>query len=179
MKPKEIVMEFDEYLAAQGLEFEAVVIGGAALAILGVVSRETQDCDVLDPNVPEAVAKAALLFGRDALKKGHDLKENWLNNGPESLKDVLPKGWRLRLEKLYFGKALSLHTLGRSDLLKSKLFAYCDRGQDFSDCVAMKPSSDELLEALEWVSEQDQNSDWPTHVEARFKRLAVRLGHGS
>lgn len=31
MKPKEILMEFDEYLALRKLQFEAIVIGGAAL----------------------------------------------------------------------------------------------------------------------------------------------------
>ncbi len=174
-----MLKEFDQYLVTRGLEFEAVVIGGAALALLGVVTRETQDCDVLDPSIPESVALAALEFGREAIKNGHDLKEPWLNNGPESLKDVLPKGWRSRLEKLYFGKALSLHTLGRSDLLKSKLFAYCDRGQDLKDCIAMKPSKDEVLEALDWLNVQDANPGRPAHVEAMIAQLLSRLGYGT
>ena len=179
MKPQEILMEFDQCLADHGLEFEAVVIGGAALALLGVVIRETQDCDVLDPTIPENVAQAALEFGREALKKGHDLKEHWLNNGPESLKDVLPKDWRLRLEKLYFGKALKLHTLGRSDLLKSKLFAYCDRGQDLKDCIALNPSQKELDDALTWLKAQDANPGWPDHVEKQMAKLASRIRHGT
>lgn len=179
MKPKETLIEFDLYLEERGLQFEAVVIGGAALALLGVISRETQDCDVLDPNIPEDVAKAARKFGAEARKKGIDLKEDWFNNGPQSLKDVLPKGWQSRFEKLYFGKALSLHTLGRSDLLKSKLFAYCDRGQDLIDCVALKPIQQELSEALEWIKAQDANPGWPDHVEKRIARLAKRLGHGT
>jgi hypothetical protein len=107
---------------------EAIVIGGSALALLDVVSRETQDCDVLDPEIPEDVARAALDFGREVSQTGHVLKAEWLNNGPDSLKHVLSTGWRGRLEKLYFGTALRLQTLGRSDLLKTKLFAYCDRG---------------------------------------------------
>lgn len=179
MKPNEMLVEFDQYLSVRGLEFEAIVIGGAALSLLGVITRETQDCDVLDPNIPKVVAEAALEFGRDAMSRGHDLKEQWLNNGPESLKDVLPKGWRSRLQKLYFGKALSLHTLGRPDLLKSKLFAYCDRGQDLKDCIALKPSQPELSEALDWVKAQDANPGWPAHVEEQMAKLASRLGHGT
>jgi len=178
MKPKEVLIEFDQYLKTRELGFEAVVIGGAALALLGVISRETQDCDVLDPNIPQAVAQAAKDFAREISKKGHDLKKDWLNNGPESLKDVLPKDWQLRLEVLYFGKALSLHTLGRPDLLKSKLFAYCDRGQDLNDCIALKPSMAEIQAALEWVKRQDANPGWPDHVEKQITRLVEKLGHG-
>jgi hypothetical protein len=40
---------FDAYLAPNGLSFQAVVIGGAALNLLGAVVRATKDCDVLDP----------------------------------------------------------------------------------------------------------------------------------
>lgn len=179
MKPKEMLTEFDQYLAVRGIEFEAVVIGGAALALLGVIARETQDCDILDPRIPENVAQAALEFGHKAIRKGYDLKESWLNNGPESLKDVLPKGWRSRLEKLYTGKALLLHTLGRPDLLKSKLFAYCDRGQDLKDCIALKPTQQELRDALDWLKKQDANPDWPAHVETKIAQLGSRLGYGA
>lgn len=179
MKPRETLMQFDQYLADRGLEFEAVVIGGAALALLGIITRETQDCDVLDPNIPSAVAQAARDFGREASQKGEDLKRDWLNNGPASLKDVLPPGWQSRLEKLYVGKALLLHTLGRPDLLKSKLFAYCDRGQDIKDCIALAPSREELQSSLGWVKKQDMNPGWPDHVEAQIAKLALRLGHGA
>ena len=68
MKPKEMLIEFDEYLAVRKLQFEAIVIGGAALAILGVVSRETQDCDVLDPNIPLDIEKAAHEFSHEISK---------------------------------------------------------------------------------------------------------------
>lgn len=179
LNPKEMLVQFDEYLSARKLEFEAVVIGGSALALLGVVSRETQDCDVLDPNIPEAVLGAARAFSQVVSAQGDVLRKDWLNNGPEDLKRILPKGWKLRVVKIYSGKALCLHTLGRPDLLKSKLFAYCDRGQDFRDCIALTPSKEELHECLEWVALQDANPDWPKHVEARFTKLSEKLGYGS
>jgi hypothetical protein len=179
VKPKEIVAKFDLYLASKGLEFEAVVIGGAALALLGVITRETQDCDVLDPKIPSSIETAAIEFSLEISKSGHEIKANWLNNGPESLKKALPKHWRLRLEKLYLGKALTLHTLGRSDLLKSKLFAYCDRGQDLKDCIEMTPSQADLYGALDWVKSQDANPGWPHHVEMQIAKLAKKLGYGT
>ena len=41
------------------VELEAVVIGGAALNLLGVVHRTTKDCDILHPALPQAVVEAA------------------------------------------------------------------------------------------------------------------------
>ncbi|MBF0313904.1 MAG: hypothetical protein HQK50_17960 [Oligoflexia bacterium] len=178
MKPKEIIAEFDQYLHQRGQQLNAVVIGGAALALLGIITRETQDCDILDPNIPEDIQNSAKEFAQELSKRGCDLKVDWLNNGPASLKDVLPPGWQLRLEKLYFGKSLSLQSLSRSDLLKSKLFAFCDRGQDLQDCIALKPTKEELRDALEWVKMQDANPGWPAHVESQFIKLARKLGHG-
>ena len=53
---------FDRYLEARGLRFDAVVIGGAALNLLGVVSRLTKDCDILFPEIPNEIAKALTKF---------------------------------------------------------------------------------------------------------------------
>ena len=46
MDPAETIPAFDAFLAARGLTFEAVIIGGSALVLLGVVQRTTDDCDV-------------------------------------------------------------------------------------------------------------------------------------
>jgi len=102
-----------------------------------------------------------------------------LNNGPSSLVDILPQGWEERLQESFQGEALVLHTLGRRDLLKTKLFAYCDRGTDLADCLAMQPSAVELEDALAWVVKQDGNELWPAHVQHTFADLAERLGHGT
>jgi len=172
MRPSEILRDFDTFLESKGLPFEAVVIGGAALALLGVIVRETQDCDVLDPEIPHKIIKAANEFAQQ--KK---LKLDWLNNGPESLKNILPAGWRDRISALYIGQSLTLHTLDRSDLLKTKLFAYCDRQQDFADCIALKPTVKELKDAIHWIQAQDAHPGWPKHVDASIAALAKRLGH--
>jgi hypothetical protein len=71
-----------------------------------------------------------------------------------------------------------LDTLGRPDLLKTKLFALCDRGTDLSDCLALAPTTDELGEALPLLVLQDGNPDWPAHVEATVNDLKRRLSHG-
>jgi hypothetical protein len=72
---------------------------------------------------------------------------------------------------------LTLYTLGRSDLVRIKLFAYCDRQQDLSDCIALVPSKEELHEALEWLQKQDAHPDWPIHVQKSLSFLAKELGY--
>jgi hypothetical protein len=90
----------------------------------------------------------------------------------------LPTGWQQRLQPAFEGRALILRTLGRSDLLKTKLFALCDRGTDLPDCVALAPTAAELDEAMPWLAEQDANTEWPEHVRATLADLKRRLGHG-
>lgn len=145
---------------------------------MGLISRETRDCDLLEPPLDPAVAQAARDFARSRQVLGEVLREDWLNNGPASLAPLLPEGWRNRLQVVYQGPAMRLWTLGRPELLLAKLFALCDRGLDLPDCIALAPTPVELVEARLWVSVQDLNPDWPAHVEATFRGLARRLGHG-
>lgn len=178
MNPADLLPRFDANLAERSLRLEGVVIGGAALALMGLISRETRDCDLLEPPLDPTVAQAARDFARARQLLGEVLREDWLNNGPASLGPLLPQGWRDRLQVVYQGRAMLLWTLGRPELLLAKLFALCDRGLDLPDCLALTPTSEELAEAKPWVTAQDLNPDWPAHVEATFRDLARRLGHG-
>ncbi len=175
MKPAETIAEFDRFLAARGLELEAVIIGGAALGLLGVVSRETRDRDILHPALPEEVAAAAREF---ASKRSQPLDEDWLNDKPSSLTRDLPPGWEQRLQPVFEGEAIRFQTLGRMDLLRSKIFALCDRGIDIGDCVALAPSAAELGEVGPWLEDRDGNPMWPEHVREVVDDLRKRLGHG-
>jgi hypothetical protein len=178
MFPRPTIEAFDLCLAALDLRLEAIVVGGSALALLGVTSRQTRDFDIIAPELPATILEAATAFAREQRGLGVELLDDWLNNGPMQLGDLLPEGWRLRVVLAFEGKALVLHSLGRADLLKTKLFALCDRGTDLPDCVDLAPTADELAEALPWVALQDANPDWPAHVTATLADLARRLGHG-
>lgn len=85
MRPREILTDFDRYLARRGLRLDAVIVGGAALNLLGLVSRPTKDCDVLDPVLSQEVAEAARAFAAEVREGGEVLDDGWLNNGPASL----------------------------------------------------------------------------------------------
>jgi hypothetical protein len=179
MRPKDTLALFDAFLADRHLVLEAVVIGGAALGLLGVVSRQTHDCDILHPELPRSVRDAAREFAVWQRSRGHKLVDDWLNNGPASLADDLPEGWQNRLQPAFSGRAVTLMCLGRVDLLRSKLFALCDRGIDLPDCLALAPTDDELQEIRPGLAERDANPDWPTHVSDTLADLRQRLGHGS
>jgi hypothetical protein len=101
MNPATTIPEFDAYLAKRGLSLEAIVIGGAALNPLGVIKRDTQDCDIIHPELPLKVLDAAKAFAAQMRAKGEVLKDGWLNNGPASLAKVLPKDWLARVEPLF------------------------------------------------------------------------------
>ena len=169
---------FEAELARAEKTFDAIIIGGAALVLLGAISRRTRDVDVLSPDIPEDVQAVAHVTAAALRGQGVTTGDDWLNNGPQGLQESLPTGWRERVVSLHQGAALHLWTLGRADLLKTKLFAYCDRGADRVDCVALRPSAVELKEALPWVTKQDAHPDWPEHVRATFQHLAPELGHG-
>lgn len=171
---KENLKIFDQFLNSRELSFEAVIIGGAALLVLGIIDRATRDVDCLTPHIPNVIKSASIEFAKQV-----GLDSEWLNNGPESLQDDLPPGWKDRAELIYKGEALTLHTLGRIDLLRSKLYAYCDRQQDLQDCIAMAPSQHELQTIKPWLCTRDANPLWEEHVETSLKYLIQKLHHDS
>ncbi len=178
MNPLNIIQQFDAFLASRNHKFQAIIIGGTALNLLGVIERQTKDCDVLEPAIPPSVTQLAAEFAALLRNKGEQLGDDWFNNGPRSLIDVLPSGWMARTQTIFSGHALKLEALGREDLLKSKVFALCDRAIDLVDCVALAPTAEELQTLLPWLEQQDGNPDWPQHVRAILKDLARRLGNG-
>lgn len=178
MWPKEIVALFDSYLAERNLRLEATVIGGAALGLMGVVSRQTQDYDILHPTLSEEIKQASLDFALQCRQKNVPLIDSWLNNGPASLADQLPEGWQDQRQEIFRGKAISLYGLGRLDLLRSKIFALCDRGLDLEDCVALAPTREELAAIAPWLEIQDANPRWPDHVRETIEDLLNKVSHG-
>ena len=127
--------------------------------LLGVILRPTKDCDVLWPALPPEVASAGREFAKERRRSGETLDDHWLNDGPSSLTRELPSGWRDRLQTAWVGRAIELRTLGRIDLLRSKLFALCDRAIDLPDCLALAPTRAELEAILAWLEQRDLDPD--------------------
>jgi hypothetical protein len=176
--PRPTLEAFDAWLAARSLRLDAIAVGGSALALLGLTERQTRDVDILHPEISTEVAAAARDFAAHLRGRGVELADDWLNNGPTPLADVLPRGWHLRVRAVFDGAALRLAVLGPADLLKTKLFALCDRGTDLADCIALAPSPDDLDDAEPWLVEQDAHPMWPDHVRSTLDDLRRRLADG-
>ena len=92
------------------------MIGGAALNLLGVVSRMTKDCDILYPEIPKEIAEASRAFAIEARAQGETLQDDWLNNGPASLRSQLLPQWEERLQTVFSGNCLASTGNGESVL---------------------------------------------------------------
>lgn len=151
-----------------------VVLGGAAMNLLGIVDRPTIDVDVLaqadatgairppDP-LPDTLRRAIAAVARD-----RGLLDNWMNTTvADQWRFGLPPGLADRVEWRTYG-ALRVGVVGRRDLICFKLYASADQtGPDnvhVRDLLALKPNHEELEWAAEWVCEQDASPEFPTVV---------------
>lgn len=171
----DVIKKFDQHLTRHGLQFHTVIIGGAALIAMGIINRTTKDIDCLFPEIPDEIKYASSCFAAE--NPDLDLIDNWLNNGPASLVNDLPDDWQDRLVTVYAGVSIIIQTLGRIDLLRTKLFALSDRLEDWPDCIALAPTPDELETCLPWVVDRDANPYWQEHVKNTFIELAERIGY--
>ena len=166
----EILKRVDEELARIGEKRTLIICGGGALIVMGIIDRQTRDVDVLEPEIDSLLKDIATRVGRE-----FGLSEKWLNNGPQSLRRDLNSGWEKRTTSIFKGKSLELLGLGRPDLIASKLFAFCDREDDFEDVISLKPTKSELEDIFPWVLKRDTSPYWPKRVEDCFSRLRKKL----
>ena len=159
-----------DLLEARGRQYQIVVIGGAAVNLLGFVSRATTDVDILafaridaagrhrlrppDEPLPTPLVEAARTVGEDL-----GLAPEWLNTGPAGQwKTGLPPGLEGRVQWRAYG-GLQVGVVDRYDLIYFKLYAAADdRGPTsvhFRDLIALHPTAEELDAAGRWVRQQD------------------------
>jgi hypothetical protein len=160
-----------------------VVCGGSALIALRLVTRTTQDVDVLATleNGQLHCARPLpewLLAAAEAVRSELSLPIHWLNDGPadENLFRLgLPVGVAERLVVRDFGAALQVSFISRYDQIHFKLYAAADQGgRHFTDLRKLNPTPEELLAAARWTFTQD--------VSDAFRQVVVKvlqaLGHG-
>lgn len=147
-----------------------IACGGGALIAMKVVERRTRDLDIISPEIDPLLKEIAVRLAQE-----FGLSSDWLNNGPASLARDLTSGWKKRTVSIFRGKNLELKALGREDLLATKLYAFCDREDDFEDVLKLKPTSEELNKILPWVLVRDASPLWPDRVKTCFERVKKRL----
>lgn len=162
----------DRALEERGLERELIICGGSALIILGIISRQTRDVDVISPKMD-----AELIAIADALAPSISLRKGWLNNGPALLAGELPAGWEARAVTTFQGTHLHIKSIGRIDLIFTKLYATVDRVDDLDDLVRLKPTLEELDRAMEWVLQRDASEIWPRIAKEALAVIKGKLGY--
>jgi hypothetical protein len=153
------VRALGELLAARGLHYEVVLIGGGNLILRGLVSRPTtRGLDLLGRWTPAGVEPMRPMPEplRQAVvdvANAYGLAEDWVNLGPESLLDLgLPDGFASRLERRDYS-GLVAWLAGRLDMVCFKFYAAVDQGprsRHLQDLRELGPTRDELLAAASW-----------------------------
>jgi len=159
-----LLSALSEQLSLSGHEYDLIVIGGSALLALGLVSRSTQDVDVValtgSAGLDEALPlPKPLVDARARVARDFDLPEDWLNSAAaaDMLRLGLPEGFTKRLTRREYGPSLTVRYASRLDQIHFKLHATVDRagGKHFSDLQALEPSHTELLAAARWTRTHD------------------------
>ena len=177
----EALAPLGQTLAARGLSYELVAVGGGSLLLLGLIRRPTRDVDVVALVVggsyakakplPDELAKAAADVG-EALGLGAD----WLNPGPTDLLDLgLPEGFSDRVEIRRYG-ALTLQLASRQDQIYLKLYASVDQGprsRHFDDLRTLGASASELLAGAQWAITHDPSSGFREQLVSTLSALGI------
>lgn len=177
-----ILHALGDLLVVEGETVRLIVVGGAALSLLGLVERTTDDVDVIaraegeapftTPRPPEplprALTRAAATVARD-----FGLPPDWLNTEiAAQWRTGLPPGLTDDLTWRRYG-GLHLGLVSRRTLVTLKLFAAVDRGPrsvHFQDLLALRPTEEELEAAAAWVRTQDANPDFASLVDQVVER---------
>lgn len=163
-----------------------VVCGGSALIAARLITRTTQDVDVvalmdeqgqlMDPHpLPPILLEAASEVGQVL-----GLNEDWLNDDPSRgegglFQMGLPEGFASRLSRKDYGRCLSVYFAGRKDQIHFKLYAAVDRGgYHIADLMKLNPEDDELTQAARWAMTHDVSPGF----RQVMKTLLKELGYG-
>ncbi len=171
-----------ELLAARGLHYEVVLVGGGNLILRGLISRPTtKDLDILGARTPDGVAPLRPMPEplHDAVVdvgRAFGLSDDWLNTGPDSLLDLgLPDRFVERLERRdYHGLVAWL--AGRFDMVCFKLYAAVDQGlrsRHFQDLRDLGPGRDDLLAAARWATSHDPSPGFRSLLVETLRALEM------
>jgi len=168
-----------------------VVCGGTALALQGLGRRTTRDVDVLGSWPASGIEVVAIVDFSDAVKRAirrvaaahPELQVAgplWVNLGPRQIVEFgLPEGFANRLTAIRMGDKLTLHLLGRPDLIALKLFAAADdmgarQSIHFDDLRELGPTALEIESSIRWVERMPD----PQHrIRPSLKSIVEQLGH--
>ena len=171
-----------ELLAARGLHYEVVLVGGGNLILREFIMRPTtKDLDILGARTPDGVVQIRPIPEplRDAVNdvgRAFRLADGWLNTGPDSLLDLgLPDVFVGRLERRDYD-GLVAWLAGWFDMVCFKLYAAVDQGtrsRHFQDLVELRPSRGDLLLAGRWAMGHDPSPGFRSLLVGTLRALDI------
>lgn len=163
-----IFRALDEELRVKNQKRSMVLMGGAAIMALAPSSRFTVDIDVADPDIDDQLKDASHIVAKKL-----DLPFDWLNSSARTFAKQLPPGWLDRCTKLYEGTSISIFSLNRTDLIKTKCLAYFDRQSptDLEDLLSLKPTKSEYNDTLKWILSVKEDDEADTEIKEFFDEL--------
>jgi hypothetical protein len=173
-------------LAARGLRYELVILGGASLLARNLTGRATGDIDVLGFRLPDGSVRSAHEFppdlqaASDAVAEAYNLPRRWLDDRPGSdFANAAPSGFESRLEAADYGPGLRVWHLSQADIVAIKLIAGAERwlepdNKHFSDARELGPSAEDVERARAFAERvwAPASASW-NHLE----QLLEALGH--
>lgn len=189
---EEALQAVGELLVADDAAEAVVVVGGASLSLLGLVSRTTRDVDVIAralSRASEEAPESVVLIPpdpfpeplRDAIRtvaRDFRLPPDWMNTDVAlQWRGGLPPGLEKDLVWRSYGN-LDVGLVGRTSLLALKLFAAVDGAPGsvhFQDLVALGPTLEELRSAADWVRTQDASPVFGGMVQEVIDAALARI----
>jgi hypothetical protein len=175
-----------ELLALAERPSAIVVLGGAALNLLGYVSRPTGDVDVVafadGPRLiapPEPLPESLLSAVRTVARQMR-VPEDWLNTvAALQWRQGLPPDLAERVEWRTYGGALRVGLVSRYDLIFFKLYAAADEaradGVHLRDLLSLAPTRDELTAAEVWIRMQDPSPAFADILDRALRHVRARI----
>lgn len=171
-----------ELLAARGLHYEVVLVGGGNLILRELINRPTtKDLDILGARTSDGIVPLRPMPAplRDAVQdvgRAFDLGEEWLNTGPDALLELgLPEGFVDRLARRDYG-GLVAWLAGWFDMVCFKLYAAVDQGprsRHFQDLVELHPTRDDVLLAARWAMGHDPSPGFRSLLIETLRALDI------
>ena len=163
---KELFRKLDLALSSYNEKRELVIYGGAAMISMSVADRATFDIDVFEPKIDPLLNDIIRSLGEE-----FSLGEHWINSTGKAFEYEMPVGWKERLRLIYEGSYLQVMSLGRLDMIFTKVLAELDRQEDFEDIISLSPSSDELQSIEPTLLVLEENKLWKQKVTELINKL--------
>jgi len=173
-----------ELLQAEGADVGAVIVGGAALNLSGIVRRVTRDVDVIGidgfPHGPLSGLPAVLDLAVREVARDRHLPPDWMNiQVSNGLTPGTPDDWMERVTWRRLG-GLRVGIAARQDMLWLKLWALADNpGREghrhLNDLLALAPTPEELDAARFALRDVDANPDFADHLKRVAADVAEQL----